>query len=291
MKKILWIGLLILSSILIMGCGSSDSKDDNKETSSVENVLKKSEVAFNAPKEIDFTNKTNMRLKRVQKLYKTSLEEGKRAYKEVISCDIAGNYTLERDNTGTTYIYYSDCIYTNKETNILTYVNGTVAVSRDKTTVKFLDFEEIPDINYDATGTYTNIEISFQETGSLSAFFLDGRVEDYAEGKLVSSVSFSKLLIKREQVKEAWFMKGGFSYKEGCLSENHIYDTDPNNWLIEHDANSDFWKSGTLYVDNYTYKYSGENVTVYRGEKQGTFSQQELLDEIENKRLSDSCSL
>jgi len=96
------------------------------------------------------------------------------------------------------------------------------------------------------------------------------------------------LVLKENSSTNGVYFSGGYLFKSGCFSENHIYKTEESDWLIA-DNNSDDTLSGTLYVDNLKYVYHGSSVTVYDGNKQGTFTQSELRAELNSQINSTTC--
>ena len=129
-----------------------------------------------------------------------------------------------------------------------------------------------------------------ERDGNIEKMFADGEMEEYEKDVKDESTRFHNLVMKNNKDKKSWFIEGGFGSKIGCFSEYHVYNTKETDWLIESKNNSNEWSSGTLYIDNATYRYSGSNVTVEKQDKKGIFTQQELLDELKKKKNSTDCS-
>ena len=289
MKKVItkiFISSLVLSSILLIGCGSDDDKDDDKE--SVDTVLSKSEAATGTPSGIDFNNKTSLRLKREQKIYKMALKMGSIMQKEeLLACSESG--TLSYDEIDKK-VSYSQCMDYNDETKLYEYHDGIMNLSEDETSVIFSNFyEELDYVNYPDTGIHWHIEVSFSKEGNIENSLINGEMKRYKNGYYTEEEKFSKLILKENIIKKTLFIEGGYAYKSGCLDENHIYNTKETDWLVENKDQSNKWSAGTLYIDNAIYRYHGLDVTVEKQDKKGEFTQQELLDEIERKKNSTDC--
>ena len=288
MKKI-FISSLILSTILLVGCGSDDdTKDDSKQ--SVDAVLSKSEAASGTPSGVDFNNKTSLRLKREQKVNKMVLKMSENFYKEeTIACSYGGALSYDTVNKK---ISYSKCIDYNSKTQLYEYHDGVMQLSQDEESVAFSNYyEELDYLNNPDTGIYWHIDVLFSKENNIENSLIDGEMKSYKNGYYIEEEKFSKLTLKEDIVNKKWFIKGGYSYKGGCLDENHIYNTKKTDWLVEDKDNSNYWSSGTLYIDNATYRYNNLDVTVEKQDKKGIFRQQELIDELERKKNSTDCSI
>lgn len=288
MKKI-FISSLMLSSILLVGCGSDDdTKDDSKQ--SVDAVLSKSEAASGTPSGVDFNNKTSLRLKREQKVNKMVLKMSENFYKEeTIACSDGGALSYDAVNKK---ISYSKCIDYNSETQLYEYHDGVMQLSQDEESVAFSNYyEELDYLNNPDTGIYWHIDVLFSKENNIENSLIDGEMKSYKNGYYIEEEKFSKLTLKENIVNKKWFIKGGYSYKGGCLDENHLYNTKETDWLVEDKDNSNYWSSGTLYIDNATYRYNNLDVTVEKQDKKGIFKQQELIDELERKKNSTDCSI
>ena len=336
---------LILSSILLVGCGSDDDSKDNSKQS-VDEVLSKSEAATGTPSGIDFNNKTSLRLKqeqknnklfrvhsKIKKIQKNILKINSSYQKEEsYPCSASGTMSMDiafvaMSKNGMNFTF-NECLDYNEETRLHEYDNGMLFISTDKTTMMTTNYTSIPDYyNYPNTGEKSNLKLSTETKNGTKIFFGDGTDEEYIDDVLIKKDKYSNfkmkietkenieeifahgeieefekdvkdeeiryhnLTIKNNTVKNTFFVEGGFGYKSGCFSEYHIYNTKETDWLVSHTDNSNKWSSGTLYVDNATYRYHGSDVTVEKQDKKGEFTQQELLDEIERKKNSTDCSV
>ena len=306
MKRFLSIGLAIF---LFSGCGGGGGSDTTKKVT-VDEALKIGDVVFSAPQDIDFNNKVKRpimkRQKRVLKL------NGQYMQKESAYCDISGTYEADEsyDGTGGILVFH-DCIAYNKETGLIEYYNGTMTIKTIKEMENEVEYEmglndytEILDY-YNNSGTKTYYEkMSFyyhakgnnllDNEGSDVIFEemkIDGEEEDYKDGYLYERMKFTDFTFKNKAYEKAWYYSGSFYDKAGCFSEGHDYKTDDKDWLIESSVNPDYFESGTLYVDNIKYVYHGDKVTVTKDGKTGTFTQQELLDELNKEKGETECSL
>jgi hypothetical protein len=149
MKKLLSLSL-ILPSIILIGCGSGGS-DKKGEKHTVEEALKISDVVFNAPRDIDFNNKTHLKLKST---HKRIAKLGIKPKKESGTCDISGTFEIEEDSEGTISAVYYECVDHNEETGLNEYSNGAVTMSADQEYFTFFNYSEIPDYSNFGTGTY-----------------------------------------------------------------------------------------------------------------------------------------
>ena len=290
----IFIPSLILSSILLTGCGSNEDKDDGKQ--SVDAVLSKSEAATGTPSGIDFNNKTSLRLKREQKVYKKIvLKMGSILQKEEFACSESGTILYDKGEGDSFSAVFSECIDYDTDTKLYTYNDGSMMLTTDEnniTNIIFSNYYEIPDYNnHSDSGTYWHISLIASTEGNIEKSLIDGEMKSYKDGYSTEEEKFYKLIFKENIVKKTSLIKGGYSYKSGCLDENHVYDTKESDWLVEDRSNSDNWSSGTLYVDNAIYRYDGLNVTVEKQDKKGIFTQQELRDELKEKKNSTDCTI
>ena len=291
-KKI--ISSLILSSILLAGCGSDD-KDKDSGKQSVDAVLSKSEAAVGTPSGIDFNNKTSLRLKREQKVYKkiVSKMDGI-VQKEELACSQSGTILYDKGEGDSFSALFSECIDYDADTKLYTYTDGSMMTTTDENgvlNITFSNYYEIPDyMNHADTGIYWHISLIASRDGDIETSLINGEMKSYKDGYYTEEEKFSKFTLKENSANKTLFLKGGYSYKGGCLDENHVYDTKESDWLVEDTKNSDNWTKGTLYVDNATYRYDGLNVIVEKQDKKGEFTQQELRDEIERKKKSTDCT-
>lgn len=278
MKKRLILSLII-PLITILGCGSGS--DDNDEKKSVDTVLKLGDVAYKAPQGIDFKNKTNMQFK--PEKYVANFQK-----LEEVNCGYSGTASYE-ENSEEMVLTYNKCIEYNNDTGYYEYYNGVLTASTDYSRIEFKKYDFVPDAyNYPNTGTYMDLKLQSSTNGSVSEVYLDGEFEEYANGSTTTETNFFKLTLKENSSTGGVLYTGGFSFKDGCFSENHTYKVDETDWLIQ-DKNGEDLVSGTLYVDNLKYVYQGSMVTVYDGNRQGTFSQSDLRAELASQLASTSC--
>jgi hypothetical protein len=120
---------------------------------------------------------------------------------------------------------------------------------------------------------------------------IDGTIDEYQNGAIVETITATNLIMRNKSLEKAWYFNGGLYYKSGCFSQTHVYKTDDKSWLIENSQNDNYWSSGILYVDNAKYVYSGDEVTVTKEGKTGTFKQQALIDELNREKSSTDCNV
>jgi hypothetical protein len=298
MKKLMVLSILI-SFILLIGCGSGgDNNKPKKQT--IDEVLKVGDIVYNAPQNIDFNNKTGrLGLKRIKKmLNKSTLAFQKMATQNqkarTFSCSVSGVYDSEENDDGSQSIFYNECVEYNKNTELNEYYHGMVSIASDKEHFRLYNYSEIPDYNNFERGTYyEDMRLYIHSENGIDEVNIEGTMKDYINGYVSETMTYSNMTIKNNTLTKSWYFKGGFYDKveNSCFAENHIYDTDNNNWLIESSLNNNYWSSGTLYVDSIKYVYSGDSVTVTKGDISGTFTQQELLDELAKERNSTDCNI
>ena len=278
---------LIIPLITMLGCGSGGG-DNSDEKKSVDTVLKLGDVAYKAPQGIDFQNKTNMKFtkseKRVAHLQK--LEE--------VNCGYSGTASYE-ENSEEMVLTYNKCIEYNNDTEYYEYYNGVLTASTDYSKIEFKKYDFVPNAyNYPNTGTYMDVAIESSTNGLIEEMHIDGEIEEYVNKMTTIKINFFNLIMKENNVTNGVFFGGGYLYESGCFFENQTYKTEESDWLIM-DNNSDNILSGTLYItDSKTVKtlkyiYQGSMVTVYDGNKQGTFSQSDLRAESASELASTSC--
>jgi len=286
MKKIMFSTVILISGIFVIGCGSEDRKDSPKKES-VDNVLKISEVVYNAPQDIDFKNKTRMQLKQQVNLMKTHFNSMQKA--EVEACSDSGTISVETLADNSQYIYADNCIDYDSDTDKYEYMDGGIKVSADGNTMIITQFTDIPDVeNYPKTGTYMDGKMTYYTDGNIEEYYLDISMKTYNNAILEEDMKFYNFTLKYNNLRKASYFDGRYYYKSGCFQEDHTFETDNNNWLIENSSNSNYYSFGTITVDNIKYVYSGTDVTVTKDNKTRTFTQQELIDELDKERSSSS---
>ncbi len=282
----------ILPSLLIVGCGSGgDTKSGDKQ--SVESALKIGEVVYNAPQDIDFNNKTRLTLKRGKKIYQKFLKTNSDIQKETATCNTSGTYDYDIQSDGSMTVTYNACIDYNVDTGLYEYTYGTITMSGDGEKFSFYDYSYIPDYynNYGTGDYYEDVKISIHSENPITEMKIDGTYKEYKDGTPLETMIFNNLILKENNQTDAVYFKGGFSDRIRCFSENHIYETDENDWLIPSSINSNYYQSGTIFVDATQYKYHGDMVTVKKGDRVGEFRQQDLIDELNKKRNGEDCNI
>jgi len=295
MKKLLMLSVIV-PSIFFIGCGSGGGSSDTPKKQSVEGALKLGDVIFNAPTDIDFNNKTRLTLKKQKKVYNKILKiTNNNLEKETLACGISGTFDINVDAENTTSIFYNECVEYNPDTKLNEYYYGTITMKSDAEHFTLYNYSEIPDYNNDfGTGTYyKNINMYIHTANNVEVFQIDGTIEDYKNGVVAETMTYSNMLMKNNVLKKSWLYKGGFYDKVdgGCFTQNHVYDTDTNNWLVENSNNSNYWSSGTLYVDSIKYVYNKDDVAVTKGDITTNFKQQELIDGLKDEKSATNCNI
>jgi len=289
MKKIVALsGLLVMTSLFI-GCGSSDKGgSSNSSNSDASELLSKARGVNSASTEMTFRNRVGTRssAKMHQKLYKLSLEEG------TYSCSKSGTFEVTIDDKENTFISYSNCIYV--EENKYVYENGIFGYGNTENPTKyvFVDYSYIPDYeNHPQTGNYTEkLLMAFSSKGNEDMFYLDGKTAVYDKGDIVEKLAYSDFLYKENTQTNAFYVEGGVSDTFKCFSENYTFKTSEESWLVPHDTNSDYYKSGIIDINGMTYTYSGDNVTLSENGKTATFTQEKVLESFKETSAKSDCS-
>jgi len=293
MKRVMFSTVILISGIFIIGCGSggdTDSKDSPKK-SSVDTVLKLSEVVYNAPQDIDFKNKTRMQLKRQVTLMKTQFNSMQKA--DVVACSESGTMSVETFADNRQYISTDNCLDYDSDTGKYSYMDGSIEMSADGNTMTITRFTDIPDANnYPSTGTYMDGKMTYYTDGNKEESYLDISMQTYNNAILKEDIKFYNFTLKYNNNKKSSYFDGRYYYKSGCFNEDHTFKTDNNHWTVENSINSNYYSSGTVTVDNIKYLYSGTEITVTKDNKTKTFTQQAFIDELNNKKNSSdsSCS-
>jgi hypothetical protein len=298
-KKI--VASLILPCIIFIGCGSdggSNSKSDltepTSEIKSVDEVLKLSDVIYGAPQEIDFQNKTRMRLKRHKEIRNKLLKINSLHEKaEASSCSISGTVNTEILSNGSLTIIYNECINHSVKTGLSSYYDGKLQTNSKGNQILFYGLTEILDYeNYPETGTYyDDIKMTFSVEDGIEEIQINGKLNVNEHGDVVESMNYADFTIKNNLINKSYYMAGNFADKMRCHTEEHNYQTKNNNWLVEDSTNSKKISSGTLQIDELKYNYQKENVVVTKNNQKGTFVQQELIDGYNEKKDQTECSV
>ncbi len=332
MKRVIGFSLVV-SSMILIGCGGDSNSKDEDSKESVDAVLTKSEAATGVPSGIDFNNKTSLRLKQKRKsskLFKLNKKIRMIQKEELYSCSETGTTSIDTAafimSKSGMLVISKDCLHYNTDTKLYEYNDGTFFTSDDETVAVSTNYTYIPDyVNYPNNGTksnltvkmnssngieeifmdgleeeyindilikkeaYSNLTIKLESNNNMEKIFGNGEMEEYEKGVIDEKIRFNNLLMIENKNKKTWFFEGGFGYESGCFSEYHVYNTKDNDWLVESKENSNEWSSGTLYIDNAEYDYDNLDVTVTKQGKKGTFTQQELLEELERKKKTTDC--
>jgi hypothetical protein len=287
MKKIVLSSIMLVSGIFIIGCGSGGSDSSNKKES-VDNVLKLSDVVYNAPQDIDFKNKTTMQLKRQVSLMKQQFG-GSMQKADIYACSESGTMSTETFADNSQYIATDNCLNYDSDTGKYEYMNGKLELSADGNTLTITQLTDIPDAeNYPTTGTYMDGKVIYYVNGDIEESYLDISMQTYNNNILKEDIKFDNFTLKYDNFKQASYFDGRYYYKSGCFQEDHTFKTDSNNWLVENSTNSNYYSSGILTVDNIKYVYSGVDVTITKDNITKTFTQQEFIDELNKEHSSDS---
>lgn len=296
MKKIVALsGVLVMTSSLFVGCGSSDKGDssepvtnNNGNNSEASELLGKARSVNGASTEMTFRNRANTRSasKMHQKLYKSSLEAG------IYSCSKSGTFEVTISDIGDTFISYSNCIYVEEDKHV--YEDGTVGYgnSENPTKYAFLKYTYIPDFeNYPQTGEYTEeLFIAFYSENNEEIFYINGKMDLYDKGDIIEKLAYSEFFYKENTQTNAFYVEGALSDTFKCFAENYTYKTSEENWLVPHDTNPDYYKSGIININGMTYTYNGENVTLSENGKTATFTQEKVLESFKETSTKSDCS-
>jgi len=133
-------------------------------------------------------------------------------------------------------------------------------------------------------------KVTYYTDGNIEESYLDISMQTYTNGILQEDLKFYNFTLKYNNNKKASYFDGRYYYKSGCFNEDHTFKTDNNHWTVENSTNSNYYSSGVLTVDNIKYIYSGTDVTVTKDNKTKTFTQQEFIDELNNKKNSSNSS-
>jgi len=287
---------LVLPCMVLIGCGSDDksSSESKSETKSVDEVLKLSDVVYSAPQEIDFQNKTRMRLKKHKKMRNKLLKIRSLQQKaETSSCDISGTVDVEMLTDGSLVVLYHECINRNTKTGLSEYYDGKIQTNSKGNQISFYNLTERPDYeNYPKMGTYyKDIKMSYSSVEGIEDIKINGQLDVYEQDSVVERMNYSDFTIKSNSMNKSYYMAGDFADKMRCHSEEHKYQTKNNDWLIEDSTDSKKISSGTLHVDELQYVYQQENVEVTKKNQHGTFPQQELIDGHNENKAQTECSV
>jgi len=285
--------LILISSILaiFVGCGSS-SKDSNSPTnnnsdSSVSDLISKSSTVKSAHFTQTFRNRASTTSTGKMQRKFNKLEAG------IYPCSYSGTYTITISEEAD-IIEYMQCIEQDSSTNKYLFQNGRVGYA-EKNNIFVYGFEDylyIPDYeNHSETGEhYQSLVMAFSSSSTEEKFFINGGMDIYKEGKVVEKLSYTDFLYRENLQTKAIYVEGKTSNKALCLNENHQYKTSVNAWLVPYDNNQDYFKSGTIVIDDMKYVYNNDKVTLYKDGKSGTFTQKEILEKAEALVNNDSCA-
>jgi hypothetical protein len=299
MKKIVALsGILVMVSLFI-GCGSSDkggssepvknnNANNNGSNSEASELLGKARSVNGASTEMTFRNRAGTRSasKMHQKLYKSSLQVG------IYPCSESGTFEVTITEKEDTLISYSDCIYIEKNKYI--YEDGIIGYGNSENPTKYvlIDYLLIPDSkNYPQTGEYTKeLFIAFYTKGNEEMSYIDGEMAFYDKGDIVEKLAYSNFFYKENTQTKAFYVEGGASDTFKCFAENYTYKTSEESWLVPHDTNPDYYKSGSININGMTYTYNGDKVTLSENGKTATFTQKEVLESFEETSTKTDCS-
>jgi len=286
--------LILISSVLaiFIGCGSSsedsNSPTNNNSDSSVSDLISKSSTVKSAHFTQTFRNRASTTSTgKMQRKFFNKQETG------VYPCSYSGTYTVTISEEANT-IEYMQCIEQDSSTNKYLFQSGTIGYAEENNifVYGFEDYFYIPDYeNHSGTGEYyQSLIMAFSSSSTEDKFFINGGMDIYEEGKVVEKFSYTDFLYRENLQTKAIYVEGKTSDKALCLNESHQYKTSENDWLVPYDNNQDYFKSGTIVIDDMKYVYNNDKVTLYKDGKSGTFTQKEILEKQEALVNNDSCA-
>ena len=267
---------IALASLLLVGCGGSDSKKSNSpetsNTPSSSNTIEEAKTnlkAFSAFTAIDISsinpNKSNKQLKALQKETSGACKDG-------------GSFSFDTsEDEKTQIIAYDNC-----KINTATY-NGTVTISgTDENNQKI----EISEFTYtDVAGEqYMNItmEIS-QDSNNVMTASLDGTINQTTSSGEINNMTLDNFLsTSKTSSSESWItLDGGISLESKCFTGNFTFETIEK--LIDAKDGTENLESGILKINTATYTFENPEVTIKTGSGETTMLQSELEKELETE--------
>jgi len=302
MKKILT--AMSISTLLFIGCGSSggggssssnpntnnnNPTDNNDNGNTASELLTKGRVVNGASQGMAFRNRsgTTSASKMYLKLKNSKVESG------IFSCGISGTITISKNETSQTD-EMQQCIYYDEATKKTVSENGT-AIYGEKDNLKislYQNYLYIPDYeNKPQFGFYYNeFGIVFVEENKEEGIYINGDKGIVENLKIVELLEYKDFFYFEKQRNSSFYLQGSFKNTFTCFSETNTFQTDENNWLVPHDTNDDYLKSGTITINDLKYVYKGENVTLSQNGKTEIFVQSEVLESFAETSGKRDCS-
>ena len=299
MKKMLLTIAIALGSSMFIGCGSSSDNGGTKTMSSLKSDISKLPSEPGQIQHNNASNASNVKNKMQQKIRKAkkerqSMEKGE----DIKSC--GKNGTIET-------IWYSDALdfVFNECIDEKTYQNGTYTYYFENengfSTSLFSNFTYIEDIEdnpsskitmrkLELTDNYSNKENNVNREIS----YMDGDMTSHLNGEKVEYNEYMNFVFLEDKNSKSFYVNGTTKIVSKCYSSTDTYtmdDKDASTWLVDHDTNENYLKSGTITINGLKYVFHDEDVTLSKDGKTETITQDEMIEVMEGSSTENGCSV
>jgi len=302
MKKTLT--AISIATLLFIGCGSSgggssskpnennnannnnNNNNDNGNTAS--GLLTKARVVNGSSRGLNFRNKSNT--KSPTKMHQ-KLKNAKVGSEESL-CGISGTITETKLDETSFLQKFNQCVYYDSNQK-MAFEDGYLGFQVEKNSMILIyqQYKSIPDYkNKPRDGEYyTQLGVYFADEEETKGFYIDGDINIFKNNSIIEVLKYEKFYYLTDN-NNALYVQGVVTDTFECFTEKSTFKTDEKNWLITHESNEDYFKSGTITINGLKYVYKGENVTLSQNGETETFAQSDVLESFAETSERDDCS-
>ena len=271
---------LVTISLLLVGCGSSDSKDDTPDTTKVGTIsdAQKNFQAVSAFSGIGDAIAKSVNFPNFQKqisFNKFQKEE------EQTSCLKGGTVkVLTSDDKKTTELTFDNCKMAGAsyDGNIkMTNINkGNSQITITKYTYS----------NSQGSG-YIDLTMEEKTVNNISTTSMDGTVNQKNNNGAINNITIKNMkFVEKETSSDSWStIDGSMNIESKCFTGSYTLETVEK--LVDAKDGSDNTESGILKLNSATYTFKNPDVTIQVGSSTETILQSELEQRFEAKTVCD----
>jgi hypothetical protein len=270
---------LITMSLVLVGCGDSDSKDttpDNTKVTSIADAQKnfKAVTAFN---NIGTSIGTSVNFSGFQKqiLFNKFQKEQEK------DCQNGGTVkVLNTEGTKVTEMSFDNCKMAQAS------YDGDIKIINMSGTDSKIEITKYTYSNSQGSG-YMNLTMEEKTINNISTTTMNGVVNQKNSNGAVNNISITNMkFIEKETSAESWFtIDGSMSIESKCFTGTYNFQTIQK--LVEMKDGTENIESGILKLNNATYTFENPDVTIEIGSSTETILQSELEKRFELKVACD----
>ena len=270
---------LVTVSLLLVGCGSSDSKSSSPDDTKVATVAdaQKNFKALSAFSGIggSIGKSTNLNNFQKRKML-TKLQKGEKQ-----SCLNGGtlSFSLSEDEK-TTEISFDNC-----KMDGASY-DGDMIITNINDTDSKIEMLKYTYSDREGSG-YMDIVMETQTSNNISTMSMNGVIKQKSSSGEINNMSVKNMkFVEKDTSAESWStMDGSMSIESKCFTGSYTFQTIEK--LVDAKDGSDNLKSGILKLNGATYTFNNPDVTIKVGSSTETILQSELEKRFETETVCD----